>query len=124
MKPGAKKIYFLIQGMAVLLWWVAMFLWPEIQLYFIQPGADAITITAYLPADVLMVGFGSLFCAARWPSVAAVRIAWLMAGAIWYITSYLFILYFLGDLPVHGPFGMTWVSVAMIAMLWPDSSKS
>jgi len=123
MNPKIKKIYFATQGVAVLVWWAVLFFSPEIQQYFLIPGADSLTLTAYLPADALLIGFGSLYCAARWPQVAAVRIAWLMAGAIWYLTSYLFILCALGDLPIHGPFGMTMISLAMMFMLHPDSME-
>lgn len=117
MSPKLKRIYFFIQGVAVLVWWVVLLLVPEMQKYFLQPGADSLTITAFIPADVILVGLGSLYCAARWPKLMAVRVAWLMAGAIWYLTTYLFVLHIWGELPIHGPFGMTAISSAMIAML-------
>lgn len=120
MKPKSKRIYFLIQGVAVLAWWALMLLAPEVQNYFLRPGTDALTITAYLPADALLIGFGSLFVALRWPGRSALRLAWMMAGAIWYLTCYLFVLFFWGDLPVHGPFGMSCISLAMMVMLWKE----
>ncbi len=59
MNPKIKKVYFAIQGVAVLAWWAVLFFCPEIQQYFLLPDADPLTLTAYLPADGFLIGFGS-----------------------------------------------------------------
>jgi protein-S-isoprenylcysteine O-methyltransferase Ste14 len=80
--------YFLVQGIAVIGWWVFLALWPQTRAAFLPPGNDPSALSAFALPDSLLVAAGSLLTSvlvAR-SSGWALPIVWFVAGAIDYAT--------------------------------------
>lgn len=80
--------YFALQGAAVAAWWIALALRPEWRAHFLPDGFPERALTAFAPADALLLVAGSWTLAAsiargwRW----TIPLAWLVAGAVDYAT--------------------------------------
>lgn len=55
--------YLIVQGVAVYLWWAVLLLFPAAREPFKAPGAPDATLLAFIGADLLLYGGGSLFAA-------------------------------------------------------------
>ncbi len=79
--------YFALQGIAVVVWWVVMFVRPATMRLFLPSDVPVEALTAFLPADALFAA-GS-FVAAWLAFRAHPRerlVAWFVAGAACYAT--------------------------------------
>lgn len=107
-------IYYLIQGLAVALWWIVLFAQPEVRTYFQLESGSQASLMAFLLPDAAFIGAGSLIAAYfvysrnRFESAAL----WLLTGAVSYAAVYTFALVLTTD---HGWLGVT---MMMPAMLW------
>lgn len=82
------RLYFALQGAAVLLWWLALWLRPEFRAPFAIRDAPHSALLAFAPPDLVLLAAGSLALglapAHRWAS----PLAWIVAGATLYATLY------------------------------------
>ena len=81
--------YFVVLGLAVLLWWGAVFLWPSVRyLFFPTPNTDWL-VSVFAVPDICIVGIGSLVAsvAIRRKSVSRSAFAWSVAAALIYATA-------------------------------------
>ena len=83
------SIYFAVQGLAVLAWWILLFAVPTSRKYFQMGESETILLAFWLP-DLFLLAVGSLivsvFC---WFENKFLTIAiWFVVGAISYATFY------------------------------------
>lgn len=82
--------YFALQGVAIILWWLLLLLYPLSRAYFQMDSASEATLLAFWLPDLLLLAFGSLvascFCF-RGNSMELV-VLWLVCGAISYASLY------------------------------------
>ncbi len=107
-------VYYLLQGLAASGWWAALFLKPEVRIFFrLEPGSDVLLIAFALP-DALFWSLGSfatgflIYTRNRY----ALPAMWLVTGATSYAAIYTFSLAVMTD--------SGWLGVVLMfpAMLW------
>jgi len=110
-----KRVYLVIQGVAVLLWWVLLLNMQSVRDAFALDGTQSTLLLAFFPADVLFVAGGSLLSAWMWRAPQCPRLLWLTAGALWYATAYVLALLVTG---IMEPLGAIMMSLASIGTAW------
>lgn len=86
MTPRLARSYLVVQGAAVVAWWVTLALWPAAREPFRVVGAPDAALLAFAPGDLLILGAGSLAAALARGRRAV--LAWLVAGATLYGALY------------------------------------
>lgn len=107
-------IYFALQGIAVVAWWLVLFFVPASRKYFQLEANSEASLLAFWLADLSLLGIGSLaasglcFFESRHASIAL----WFVVGAISYATFYCLAFAFFTD--------SGWLGVALMfpAMTW------
>lgn len=97
------RLYLGVQGLAVLVWWTLPVVATHTNDPFLPVNASPWFLHAFLPGDLIIVGFGSLVTARLWSKPVAPRFLWVIAGALWYTTAYLGALFFAGEIRLAGP---------------------
>lgn len=87
-RPEMKTLavgYFYLQGVAGLMWWSAMTVWPEIRMWFEGDGGG-ILFGLFPLADLFLFAGGSLLAARALSrnSNAALPLCWTVTGAVLY----------------------------------------
>ncbi|HXG84391.1 MAG TPA: isoprenylcysteine carboxylmethyltransferase family protein [Pyrinomonadaceae bacterium] len=106
------SIYFAIQGIAVVGWWLLLFFVPASRVYFQMGDSETILLAFWLP-DLFLLAAGSfvaaVFCFfdSRFLSIAL----WFVVGAVGYATFYCFAFALMTD---TGWLGVTLMFPAMI----------
>ncbi len=104
----AASIYFSIQGLAVVGWWLLLFFVPSSRIYF-QMGDSETTLLAFWLPDLFLLAAGSfaaaLFCFFDGKFLS--NILWFVVGAISYATVYCFSFALMTD--------TGWLGVALMA---------
>jgi hypothetical protein len=81
--------YLVVQALAVLLWWVAVFLSGRIRTWFFPYGGLDPAFAAFVLPDLVFVVGGSLFVARqRLRGIAAPRASGVLLGAVGYATLF------------------------------------
>ena len=83
------RSYFALQAVAVIGWWVALWLRPEWRAAFRPFSAPDAVLLSFAPGDLLMLGAGSALVA--WPAHHQRHrraLAWVAAGATAYAALY------------------------------------
>jgi protein-S-isoprenylcysteine O-methyltransferase Ste14 len=110
----AAAIYFVLQGIGVVAWWVLLIAVPESRLVFVLEGNRETSLLAFWLADAVFIAAGSLAAAMliRKRSKFAVAALWLVTGAVSYATLYTFAFVMISD--------RGWAGVVMMvpAMIW------
>ncbi|HRK22878.1 MAG TPA: hypothetical protein PLX06_13765 [Fimbriimonadaceae bacterium] len=109
MNRGQAAIYFLAQGLGVVIWWVLLLANPDWRAPFFSPNADPIALSKFLVPDVVVMGGFSV--AAGWlglrRSPHRLSAALLAVGAVVYALA--------GALAVNWPIGTRpWADLLMI----------
>lgn len=84
------RLYFGVQALAVVLWWLLLVGRPDLRASFRVASAPDSTLLAFAPGDLLLVALGSALVAWRagparaWPR----PLAWAVAGSVAYATLY------------------------------------
>ena len=97
------RSYFALQALAVLGWWVALWLRPECRAAFRPFSASDAVLLSFAPGDLLMLGVGSALVA--WPGHHQRHrraLAWVVAGATIYAALYTLALALSGAAPPLG----------------------
>ncbi len=106
-------IYFAVQGVAVLAWWILLFSAPSSRKYF-QMGESETTLLAFWLPDLFLLAVGSLAVSAFiWLENRFTVIAvWFVVGAISYATFYCLAFAMMTD--------SGWLGVVLMfaAMIW------
>lgn len=87
-QPRLARLYFLVQALAVIAWWLLLWVHPEVRPLFSIEGAPDVALVGFAPGDVSMLGGGSLAIAAAGRSRWAPVLAWIVAGATLYAALY------------------------------------
>ncbi len=83
------SVYFALQGIAVLAWWILLFLFPPARKYFQMGGDETVLLAFWLP-DLALLAIGSLLVSAfcffdgKFLQIAL----WFVAGTISYASFY------------------------------------
>lgn len=107
-------VYFALQGIAVVAWWLALFFVPAARKYFQLEDNSETSLLAFWLADLSFLGIGSIvaswFCFRE--SKHAPVALWFVAGAISYAAFYCFAFALFTD--------SGWLGVALMfpAMIW------
>lgn len=108
------SVYFLIQGLGVIAWWILLITIPASRQWFkLEPSSLTILWGFWLP-DILLIGPGSIAAAVliyrgfRY----AEHLMWLVTGAVTYATLYTLAIAMMTD------FGWLGVVLMVPAMLW------
>ncbi|MEQ1641936.1 MAG: isoprenylcysteine carboxylmethyltransferase family protein [Pyrinomonadaceae bacterium] len=84
--------YFFLQGLAVVGWWVFLYLRPDSQVWFVLDPHSAVSLYSFLIGDLLLIAPGSIATAVlvklRWRHASA--FTWLVTGGIAYASFYTF----------------------------------
>jgi hypothetical protein len=114
LRPALARGYFALQALAVVGWWLALFLKPEWRAAFRPDQAPDVVLLALAPGDLLMLGLGSAFVAWSGPHLVRPRraLAWLVAGATIYGALYTVALTLSGAAPMIGALLMCPAAVA------------
>ena len=82
--------YYLLQGLAVVGWWLMMYFWPATQTWFRLDNHSLISLDSFWLGDLLFIAPGSIAAAyllyRRWKYATAAM--WLVTGAITQATAY------------------------------------
>ncbi|CAN5516795.1 isoprenylcysteine carboxylmethyltransferase family protein [soil metagenome] len=83
------SVYFALQGLAVLAWWILLFSVPSSHKYFQMGESDAVLMAFWLP-DLFLLAIGSLVVSVfNWFESKFLNIAlWFVVGAISYASFY------------------------------------
>lgn len=127
--PTVAGAYFLLQAVAVLLWWGGLAIHPPWRAPFVPHGAPEATLLAFAPPDLLLLVLGSAAAAVgrwrrrRWAAPLAAGVA----GAALYATAYTVTLWLAGITPPLGAVLMlpsavlsAWAALVLIR----DASRS
>lgn len=105
--------YFLIQGIAVFIWWAVLFLRPETRRLFALESNSETSLMAFWLADLSFLGFGSIVVAIlcfldhEYKKIGA----WFVTGTVSYAAVYCFAFALMSD---HGWLGVTLMLPATI----------
>ena len=109
----AAALYFIVQGVGVIVWWAVLYLVPSSRTSFQLEANTQTSLLAFWLADISFLGFGSI--AAGWlcfrDSQYAQFVSWFVTGAISYVTVYCFAFALMTD---RGWLGVTLMFPAMI----------
>jgi len=110
----AAAIYFMLQGIAVALWWLLLFSIPSSRKYFVLESNSETSLMAFWLADLVFLAAGSM--AASWfvlrDSKYAPAALWLVAGAVSYAALYCLAFAYVTDT------GWLGVILMLPAMIW------
>lgn len=110
----AAIFYYLLQGVAVVAWWLMMYVLPSTQAWFRLDNHSLISLNSFWLGDLLFIAPGSIAAAVllyvRWKYATAVM--WLVTGAITQATAYSAAYTFQTDL------GWLGVTLMLPAMIW------
>lgn len=101
--------YFALQALAVLAWWMTLWLQPNSRRFFMPPNSDEVFLLAFCLPDLALIVIGSFaasFLCHREKASANVAL-WLVVGSLGYATLYCLALSLLTD--------SAWISVVMMA---------
>lgn len=107
-------VYFALQGIAVVVWWILLFYIPGSRQYFQLEINSETSLLAFWLADLSLLGTGSLVAAVLClrSSTHAPTALWFVTGAVSYATLYCLAFAFFTDA------GWLGVTLMMPAMLW------
>lgn len=110
----ATTIYFLVQGIAVFVWWAALYIEPTIREWFVLDAKDSTSLLAFVLADLVFLGIGSLVAAwlVHTSSELDPLSTWTVTGAMAYAAVYCFTYTLMSDR------GWLGVVLMMPAMIW------
>ena len=107
-------VYFALQGIAVVAWWLLLIFVPNSRKYFQLETDSETSLLAFWLADLSLLGIGSLV--AGWLCLRDSRhapvAAWFVTGAISYATFYCLAFAFFTDA------GWLGITLMLPAMLW------
>jgi protein-S-isoprenylcysteine O-methyltransferase Ste14 len=105
-------IYFAVQGIAVVLWWIMLVFVPSSRVHFRMGDSDTMLLAFWLP-DLSLLGAGSLTVGGLcfFDSKLTPFAAWFTCGAIAYATFYCAAFAFMTD---SGWLGVTLMTPAML----------
>ena len=107
-------IYYAVQGLGVIAWWIVLFLIPASRKYFLLERTSEFSLLAFWLADLSFLGLGSL--AAAWLCFRHYEYcqiaAWFVTGAISYAAVYCFAFAMITD------YGWLGVTLMFPAMIW------
>lgn len=112
--PHTAAIYYALQGIAIVAWWILLFFVPASRKYFLLESNSELSLLAFWMADLSLLGIGSIVTA--WlcfrDNLHASNVSWLVTGAISYATLYCLAFAFYTD--------SGWLGVALMlpAMIW------
>jgi hypothetical protein len=118
--PGRKRTYLVIQGLAILIWWVLLLNIESMRDAFALSGTQFTLLLAFFPADVIFVVGGSFITAWLWRKPQCPRLLWMTAGALWYATAYVLALRVAGVMDSLGAIMMTLASIGTAWTLVPE----
>ena len=90
MSPRLARTWFLVHGIAVIAWWMLLAMRPAVRGAFEIRDAPPIALLAFAPADLIILGGGSLIVGAAYRRRWAAALAWAVAGATVYASLYTF----------------------------------
>lgn len=104
--------YFMVQGAAVILWWILLFTVPQSRAYFRMGDSDVVLLAFWLP-DLLLLGIGSIVTShwIRTESRLMPLALWFVTGTLTYATLYCLAFALLTD---TGWLGVVLMAPAMI----------
>jgi protein-S-isoprenylcysteine O-methyltransferase Ste14 len=107
-------VYFALQGIAVVVWWILLFGVPASRKHFRLETDSETSLLAFWMADLLLLGVGSIIAAVFCfrDSRHASTGSWFVTGAISYATLYCLAFAFLNDT------GWLGVMLMLPAMIW------
>ena len=110
----AAAVYFVLQCVGVVAWWMLLLTVPESRLVFVLEGNRETSLMAFWLADAIFIAAGSLAAATliRKRSKFAVAALWLVTGALSYATVYTFAFVMMSDR------GWAGVVLMLPAMIW------
>jgi hypothetical protein len=109
------RAYFGFQSLAVIAWWLTLWLRPEWRFSFLPNKSSDAALLGFAPGDVLMLGLLSAAVASLGNASRTRRaLAWLVAGATVYGTMYTITLAVTAAAPVIGAVLMVPAGVACI----------
>ena len=115
MRTRFARLYFGVQALAVLGWWLALWLRPEWRVAFLPKSSSEGALLGFAPGDVLILGFLSAAVASLGnPSRPRRALTWLVTGATIYGAIYTITLAVIGAAPVDGALLMVPAAVACI----------
>lgn len=82
--------YLTLQAMTTTVWWVVLWLRPDLRRHFIAPAQGEAALLAFWMPDLMLIVLGSLTAAwlAVYGSAALAPVLWLTAGAVSYAALY------------------------------------
>jgi hypothetical protein len=80
--------YFVLQALAVAVWWALLAARPDTWALFAIHGAPAAALGAFAPGDLGLVALGSALAALRGGRGWGRDLAWVVAGAMTYAAAY------------------------------------
>lgn len=106
--------YYLLQGVAVVAWWLMMYVWPSTQSWFRLDNHSLISLDSFWLGDLLLIAPGSITAAfllyRRWKHATAAM--WLVTGAVTQATAYS------AAYTLQTDVGWLGVTLMLPAMLW------
>ena len=111
--PQSASIYFMLQAIAVFVWWITLFFFPPSRSVFRMGESDAVLLAFWLP-DLFLLAVGSLVASAFcfFSNKFTVIAVWLVVGAIAYASLYCLSFAVLSDS------GWLGVTLMLPATLW------
>lgn len=110
----AAALYFVVQGLGVIAWWILLIAWPDSRLMFVLEPNRETSLLAFWLADLLFVAAGSLTAVVLIyrRNRYTIPAIWLVAGAVSYAALYTLAFVLFTD--------RGWLGVVMMlpAMLW------
>jgi hypothetical protein len=106
------RSYFALQAVAVLAWWIVLWLRPEWRAAFRPFSAPDAVLHSFAPGDLLMLGVGSALIASDHHRRHRRLLAWLVAGATVYAALYTLTLALAGAAPPLGALLMCPAAIA------------
>lgn len=115
MRSRLARIYFGLQSLAVIAWWLTLWRRPEWRVSFLPTASSDAALLGFAPGDVIMLGLLSALVASLGNASRTRRaLAWLVAGATVYGAIYTVTLAVTGAAPVIGALLMVPAGVACI----------
>jgi hypothetical protein len=82
------RVWFLLQGLAIIAWWLLLATVPDARPWFFLRDAPAAAFVALAPGDLALAAVGSLAIAIVRAGPVRVALAWVVTGAVTYATCY------------------------------------
>ena len=115
MKQQLGRIWFAIQAVSVIAWWLFLLVYPGMRPLFSVRDAPFISLGAFAPGDLLLIALGSALVSfgnhPRW----VVPFGWMVAGAVSYGAIYCVTITVLGSAPALGAILMVPAAVLSVA---------